>query len=122
MYVKKESVSITTDASGDATGEITVPLNGRVLQVDIDTGDWASTVDVTVKVARTQQQILAASPSADANYAPRQATHTTAGAAALYASGGIAVLDYLFLADDTLEITIAQGGNTKTGTITVQVG
>jgi hypothetical protein len=47
--------------------------------------------------------------------APRQATHSTAGAAALYAAAGTAVNDKIALANDRIKIVIASGGNTKTG-------
>jgi len=58
----------TTNASGSGTGYTGV-ISGTV---------WSE-----------------AAVNASATRAPRQATHTTAGPAALYASGGIAVLDWI---------------------------
>lgn len=44
------------------------------------------------------------------------------GAALLYAAGGTAQVDYVFLADERVKIAIAQGGNVKSGTFYVTVG
>ena len=53
---------------------------------------------------------------------PRQATHTTAGVAALYAGGGSAVLDKIALANDRVKIVIGSGGNAKTGAFHIVMG
>jgi len=56
-----------------------------------------------------------------ATRAPRQATHSTAGVAALYAGSGQAVNDKIVLAADRVKIVIASGGDTKTGTFHIVV-
>lgn len=54
--------------------------------------------------------------NASATRAPRQATHSTAGVAALYAGSGTAVNDKIALVNDRIKIVIASGGNVTSGT------
>lgn len=54
-------------------------------------------------------------------WAPRQPTHTAAGAAALYAAAGTAVNDDFVLADEDLTLVVAAGGATANGTVVVIV-
>jgi len=60
--------------------------------------------------------------NASATRAPRQPTHSTAGAAALYAGSGTAVLDYVAVAQERIKVVVADGGNAKTGTVHITVG
>jgi len=52
----------------------------------------------------------------------RQATHSTAGLASLYAADGAAVNDFIYVANERIKIAVENGGNSKTGTFTVIVG
>ena len=47
--------------------------------------------------------------------APRQALHTVAGVAAVYAAAGEPVLGPIGISDSRIKIVLAQGGDTKTG-------
>ncbi len=62
------------------------------------------------------------SVNASAERLPKQATHSTAGVAALYASGGTAVLDYIPIANERIKIAVTSGGDTKVGTFYITVG
>jgi hypothetical protein len=46
---------------------------------------------------------------------PRQATHSTAGVAALYAAGGQAVNDHIALGRDRVKVVLAAAGASKLG-------
>lgn len=116
----KTTVTITTDASGDAT-VYSCRVSGRILALIYARGDLDnSTTDFTVTTEDTLQNVWVESDvSASKTIAPRQATHSTAGVAALYASGGTAVLDYIHACNERIKIVVAQGGNAKTGTLTI---
>ena len=89
----------------------------RYLKTDYaDTVDFAITADVTGEGIWTEENV-----TASATRHPRAATHSTAGAAALYASEGTAVLAPVALGRDRVKIAITNGGNTKAGTVHVTV-
>lgn len=102
-------------AAGSATSNATTStvIAGKVYGVYLDYLDSppAATCDVTVAtsgVAHPAVAILSiANAATDGWWYPRAATHSTAGAAALYAGGGTAVNDLLPIAD-TVKVTIAQ--------------
>lgn len=126
MFVTKHAVTITTAADGSGTG-FTPVVNGRVLAVAYTKADgtaaFAAGVDLEIKTETTDTLIWDQDDvDASATVAPRQPTHSTAGVAALYAAEGTAVQDYIYVADERIEITIANGGDTKTGTFVVWVG
>lgn len=117
-FCQKQTISVTTDASGDAT-VYSSPVSGKIAQVyyvkagsgNFDDGvDFAITVESTGEGVWTENNV-----NASAGRAPRLATHTNAGAAALYAAGGVAVLDHIRLANDRVKFVISSGGDTKNG-------
>jgi len=120
MYVKRETVTITTNVDGDAT-DYTGIVRGRIKSIQYVKTDYADTVDFTITSAITGREILTVTGVTDsALYAPRQDTHTTGGVAATY-DGTRKVLDDIFIADEKIKIVVAQGGNTKSGTFRVTV-
>jgi len=125
MFVTKHVVDITTAADGTASG-YTPPVNGRILQIQYakdDTTPYADTVDFSITAEESATPIwVQANVTASALVAPRQATHSTAGVASLYAAAGTAVNDYVCVAQERVKITLAQGGDTKTGRFIVWVG
>lgn len=121
-YVHREAIALTTDASGDCTA-YSGTVTGRVLQLRYVKTDFANGVDFTVTSEATGETIWAESNvNADATRAPRQATHGTDGAAALFAGGGAAVNDHIALANDRVKVVVAQGGNVTTGTLHLVMG
>lgn len=116
-YARRLTVAVTTAADGSATAYSDPIQYGRLSQIryvktDFDNGSTiAITSEVTGETLWTEANV-----NASATRAPRQATHTTAGAAALYAAGGAAVLDKIAIVQDRIKIVIASGGDTKTGT------
>lgn len=122
MYAERHVVNLTTDGSGNATGYTPV-VTGRILGIRYVKTDFADGVDFTVTAEATGESIWAESDvNASATRSPRQATHTTAGAAALYASGGVAVLGHIVVVQDRVKVVVASGGNGKTGAVHVIVG
>jgi hypothetical protein len=120
--MKRYTVSVTTAADGTAIAYSPRRISGKIQQIEYVKGDFADGVDFTIEGEATGIDLWVESNiNASAVRAPRQATHTSAGAAALYASGGVAVLDRIALGNDRVKFTIAQGGNAKTGTFHVLV-
>lgn len=112
-------VPVTTNSSGAAT-VYSGPINGRVLNVIYEKTDFADTVDFTITLETTGQNVWTEeNVTAAKTVAPRQATHSTAGVAALYAATGTAVNDHVYAARERVKIVVANGGATKTGTFKV---
>jgi hypothetical protein len=115
MYAERHTVTIVTDGSGDGTGYTPV-VTGRVISVQYVKTDYTDGVDFVVTAEATGEVIWDEdNVNASAVRAPRQATHSTAGVAALYAAGGTAVQDYVMVARDRIKIVVASGGSAKTG-------
>ncbi len=129
MYVRKFTVAITTDGSGDATAHTALdgrgnvaPPNGRVVSIAYTKTDFATGVDFTITDETTGQTIWTeTNVDASVTVAPRQATHSTAGVASLYAAAGTAVQDHVVVANERIKIVIANGGVTKTGSFVIHV-
>lgn len=115
--MRKVKLTITTAADGSATA-YSPRVAGKLHSLQYVKTDFADGVDFTVTNETTAEQLWAeANVNASAVRYPRQATHSNAGVAALYASGGTAVLDKAALANDRIKVVIAQGGNVKSGTL-----
>ncbi len=119
-HAQRLVVAVTTIADGSATAYSDGPVTGKISQIryvktDFDNGStFTITSEATGETIWTETGV-----NASATRAPRQATHSTAGVAALYAGGGAAVNDKIALANDRIKIVIAAGGNVKTGTFHV---
>lgn len=119
--IRKFTVPAVTDGSGNAT--VYSPyLSGIIEAIQYVKTDFADGVDFTITSEATGETIWTQS---DVNAAvikhPRAATHSTAGVASLYASGGVAVNDRIALGRDRVKIAIAQGGNAKSGSFVITV-
>lgn len=126
--MRRYKITVTTDASGNAVG-YTPRIAGEIHQIEYvkDTASaganaYAAGVDFTITGEATGVNLWTqADVNASAVVAPRQATHSQAGVASLYASGGTAVQARVALAGDRVKISLAQGGNTKVGAFHVLV-
>ncbi len=125
MYNTKHEVTIAVDESGDGEG-FTPVVNGRVLAISYikpAEGGYADTVDFDIQTEDSAVEIWDEdNVTASKAVYPRAATHTTAGAAAVYAAEGSPVLDYIPVANERIKITVANGGTSGTGTFHVIVG
>lgn len=119
--IRRFVVPVTTASDGTATA-YTPYLSGYIHEIHYLKTDFADGVDFTITADVTGETIWTQSDvNAAAVKAPRQATHSTAGVASLYASGGTAVQDRIALGRDRVKIVIAQGGNVKSGAFHVVV-
>jgi len=119
--LRRFTVPVTTAADGSA--EAYSPyVSGYVHQIQYVKTDYANGVDFTITSETTAQTLWTElNVDAAAIKAPRQATHSTAGVAALYAGSGTAVLDRVALSRERVKIVLAQGGNVKTGTFHITI-
>ncbi|MDP2989150.1 MAG: hypothetical protein Q8O57_01110 [Kiritimatiellota bacterium] len=124
MAIKRLTVALTTDTNGAATGYTSV-FSGRVSQIRYVkpvSGGFSDGVDFTITLEATGETVWAEdNVNASATRAPRQATHSTAGVAALFAGSGTAVNDKIVAAADRVKIVVASGGSVTTGTFHVTV-
>lgn len=120
-HIERHTVAVTTASDGTATA-YTGTVTGKIVAIHYVKSTFADGVDFTITSEATGETIWTESNvNASTTRAPRQATHSTAGAAALYAAGGAAVNDQIALASDRVKIVIAQGGDTKAGSFIVVV-
>ena len=122
-HCQKQTITVATDASGDATVYSGSVANGRVLAILYDGGHDA-TADFTITTESTGQTVWTESDVTNSATfrAPRLATHATDGTASLYAAAGEPVEAYVWMADERLKIVVAQGGNATTGVFTLITG
>lgn len=120
MAIRKFSVTVTT---GTATGTGYSPwLSGYIESIQYVKDDFSNGVDFTITADETGESILALTDQNDSGtWRPRAATHSVAGVAAVYASGGTAVNDRIALGRDRVKIAVAQGGNGTSGTFIIAV-
>ena len=122
MYCQRHVVTLTTAVGGAVTG-YTPNITGRVLSIRYVKTDFATGVDFTITGEATGVTIWTQeNVNASTTCYPRQATHSTAGVASLYASGGEAVNDHIYLANERIKFAIASGGDAKTGVFHVITG
>lgn len=117
MTIRRFVLPITVDASGDAES-YTPPIYGELVSIRYVKDDFADGVDFIVTLEDTGETVWSEeSVNASATRYPRAATHSTAGAAALYASGGEAVLGRIAISGDRIKVVTADGGNATSGTL-----
>lgn len=115
MTVRRFEVTVVTDGSGVATA-YSPYLSGKLHSIQYVKTDYADGVDFTITAESNGQAVWAESDvNAAVTKAPRLATHSVAGVAALYAAAGTGVFAPIALGRDRIKIVLAQGGNTKTG-------
>ena len=115
-------LSVTTDASGDgSTTSAESPVSGRLVGVEYALGTFAAGVDVTISITRTpsgtdQTLLTLTNANASAWYYPQVAVHGNTGTALTATAGGDTIKP---LCIGLPKMVIAQGGDTKTGTVTL---
>jgi len=116
--MRRVKVTVTTAADGTVTAH-SGRVSGKVHSVSYvkpASGYYDDGVDFTITNETTGQNIwVESNVNATAHRAPRQATHTQAGVASLYAAGGTAVETPVALGNDRIKIVLASGGNAKVG-------
>jgi hypothetical protein len=121
MTMRRHVVSVTTASDGSATA-YSPYISGKIHAIHYLKTDFTDGVDFTITAEATAETIWTeANVNAAKACFPRGATHSNAGVAALYASGGVAVNDKIALGRDRVKIAIASGGNAKTGAFHILV-
>lgn len=107
------STTVTTSTGGAATAYIPV-FSGQIQHLHYAKDTFASTADITVTTEDTGQAIWSVTNStASASVYPVAAANLPSGAASTITEVPI------FAANERVKIVVAQGGNTKSGTITI---
>lgn len=127
MFCALHALTLTVDASGDATVYTSGLVNGRVLQmryVPDGTNPLATGADLTITGETTGVAIVTITNigTSAVTKVPRQATLDASGAASLYAAGGTAVNDFVYIGGERIKCVVAQGGVSKTGTLYLLIG
>lgn len=117
MTVRRFVVPITVDAAGDATA-YTPAIYGSLLSIRYVKTDYANGVTFLVTTETTGETLWSeAAVNASSTRYPRAATHSTAGAASLYAAGGTAVQSRIAIGGDRIKIVVSAGGVSTSGTL-----
>ena len=121
MALRRFVVPITVDASGDA--EVYTPaLYGHLVSLRYVKDDFANGVDFVCTLETAGETVWSEeNVDASATRYPRAATHSTAGAASLYAAGGTVVNGMIGIGGDRIKIVVASAGNATSGTIHVTI-
>lgn len=121
MTIRRFTIPITVNSDGDA--EVYSPvIRGKLVSIRYVKTDFADGVDFVLTGETSGQTIWSEEAvNASATRYPRAPTHSTAGVAALYASGGAAVNDMIALSDERIKIMVADGGDEKTGTLHIVI-
>lgn len=114
-YVQRHVVALTTNASGAVTA-YTPEITGRIAAVIYTKGNFDNGADFTITAEATGQSLWTDTDvNASETVYPVAAANLGTGAASTLTEVPI------FVANDRVKVVVAQGGNAKTGTITVIV-
>lgn len=116
-FAQRLTVNVTTAADGSATvfSDSASGLLSQIRYIKDGTTPFTDGVDFTITAEATGETLWTQNDvNASATVSPRQATHSTAGVASLYAAT-FAVTDKIALANDRVKIVIASGGDSKNG-------
>lgn len=115
MATRRFVVTAITDTNGDAT-VYSPRFSGKLCSIQYVKTDYTNGVDFTITAEATGQTLWTESNVDSAKVClPRGATHSNAGVAAVYASGGTAVNDMFRIGNDRVKIVVGSGGSTHTG-------
>lgn len=115
MYMRRVTVALACDASGDQT-VYSPAVSGRIMSVIYTKTDFANGVDITVTTRTTGVPVIAwTDVNASIAVHPRHVVHGLTGTA-------LAGVEPANAADEELKIVVAQGGVSKTGTLTFVIG
>jgi hypothetical protein len=121
MGIRKFTVSVTTDGSGNATG-YTPYFSGKIEQVRYVKTDFTDGVDFTTTLDGTGQTVWTESNvNAAVTKAVRMPIAGTDGVASLFASAGTAVQDKIAVSRDRVKWVVGSGGAAHTGALEVIV-
>lgn len=112
---QRHVVTVTTDADGNAVAYSPV-LTGLLSRIRYVKSDFADGVDFTITSEATGESLWTeTNVNASASRATRQLIYTDTGSSIAYAAT-FGVYEKIALAVDRIKISIASGGNAKSGT------
>lgn len=112
---RKEIITITTAADGSATA-YSNQITGRIKSVIVAVGTLTTLFDFTLTTETTLQTILVETAPGDAEvFHPRSLINAAADGAV----GTAVIQEGLSVVSERLKVVVANGGNAKTGTLTV---
>lgn len=120
MSMRKVTLSVTTDASGDATTTSTQHIMGKLFAIDYFPGSLVTGADLTITCEGVRSRPLLTKADAgisNLTFYPREIPHAVTDGAPLTATAGGDRVQPLL--NGLLKIVVAQGGATKTGSIVV---
>jgi len=114
-YIERHIINLVSDSSGDATGYTPV-INGKISNVIYNKTDFADTVDIAVTLEATGQNVWTEeNVTASKTVAPRQKVHDEDGFGLATDPGGGAKINHICGAEDRVQVTVANAGDTKSG-------
>lgn len=115
-FPQSASVAITTAADGSATA-YTSNIRGKIIAVQYtkaSSGNFVDGVDFTITTETTLQNVwVDTNVNASEVVFPKMLNDDTAGADLT------AIYDHVRVFNERVKVVVAQGGDTKTGTITI---
>lgn len=118
-YVERESTTITTATGGGATGYLG-PFTGRVTWLKYTRDDMATGMDLDITGEDTAQEIWDEdNVSATKQVYPRAQAQDTAGGN--LDTAGDVTTSAIWLSNERIKVTVANGGNAKSGTFEVLI-
>jgi len=113
MFVEKMTVALTTDASGDVVAYSGNVAYAKISDITITQGTLEDNFSLLIEGETSGKLILnKADVTESETIAPRQSTHATDG------SSGEGE-DDIVIANERIKVTVAGGGNAKTGSIEI---
>jgi len=110
--ISREDVTVTTDSSGVATAYSSV-LNGLLHRIKIVNTDMAAAVDYVITTEDSDDQILSITNTVATDSYPRLQVDTTTLGDLTDSS------EKLPLNNERVKIVVAEGGATKSATVTI---
>lgn len=115
---RKEVITITTASDGSATA-YSNKFSGYIKAVILAIGTMTTGVDLVVTTETTLQAVLTETGPGDAEvFYPRPYSHLVADGAIGTAAGALE-MDGVPVVDERIKVVAANGGATKTGTLTI---
>jgi hypothetical protein len=120
-----ETVTIDSTSASAVTDYTTAAYTGPIQTIIYTQGTLSTGADIVVTTEDTGQTVWSESNvTASKTLCPRQATHSTAGVASLFATAGEPVEDYVWAINERLKIVTTQGstGDSCSGSMRFVVG
>ena len=123
MFIKRETVTVTTVSAGTATAYSSI-VNGRILAIQYVKDGYANGVDFTITTETTAQSLWRKdSVDASAIQRPRVTVQNSTASDVYYNDeSDEEIMDYIHVADERIKIVLANGGDVKSGTFYITVG